>query len=143
MRENKKGYEAVHIHNPREVYEFMKNLRHSDRERFYSLSLDAKNKVVNCEEVSCGSASSTSAHPREVFKSAILSSSISVILVHNHPSGDPTPSIEDEALIRRLYEAGELLGIDVLDSVIIGEDSYYSFKEAGKIGNYRGAKNHL
>lgn len=81
-----------------------------------------------------GILTSTLVHPREVFKGAILSSANAIIVAHNHPSGDPTPSAEDSSLLRRLYSSGELLGIPVLDSVIIGSGRYYSAREAGEIG---------
>jgi DNA repair protein RadC len=130
----------MEIKSPEDVYGFMRDLRESDRERFYSLHLDARNAIVNCEEVSSGSVNTAMVHPREVFKSALLSSCTSIILVHNHPSGSPEPSFDDEKITRRLYECGDLLGIEVLDSVIIGEQSYYSFKEAGKMDGYKGKR---
>jgi DNA repair protein RadC len=140
VRESHRRYEPVSVTNPGDVYSFMSELRHSDRERFYSLHLDARNVIVNCEEVSSGSANTSIVHPREVFKSALLSSCTSIILAHNHPSGNPEPSLDDEKIIRRLYECGDLLGIEVLDSIMIGDDSYYSFKEAGKMNGYKGKK---
>lgn len=126
-------YEPREIRCPDDVYAFMRDLGESDRERFYSLHLDSRNSVVGCEEVSCGSAESSLVHPRELFKSAILSSSKSVIIVHNHPSGNPEPSDDDIRITKKLYDCGELLGIGLLDSIIIGRDSYYSFKEKGRM----------
>lgn len=140
VRENLAEYEPVRVTNPGDVYRFMSDLKHSDREKFYSLLLDTRNTIVNCEEVSCGSVNTAVVHPREVFKSALISSCTGIILVHNHPSGIPDPSIEDERLTKRLYECGELLGIDVLDSIIIGEERYYSFKEAGLLDGYKGKR---
>jgi DNA repair protein RadC len=107
-------------------------IRHADKEMFMVLHLDAKNKVVKEEVVSVGILDASLIHPREVFKSAIKESSRAVIFVHNHPSGDPAPSAEDEAITRVLKEAGELLDIPVLDHVIIGAGKWYSFKE-GKV----------
>jgi DNA repair protein RadC len=133
VKESLADYEPVRVSNPGDVYAFMSDLKHSDRERFYSLLLDSRNAIVNCEEVSCGTVNQAQIHPREVFKSALLSSCASVILVHNHPSGIPDPSLDDEKMTRRLCDCGSLLGIDVLDSIIIGEESYYSFKESGKL----------
>lgn len=101
-----------------------------DREEFLVLCLDQKNKVNSINSVSTGSLTATIVHPREVFKSAVLSSASSVILVHNHPSGDHTPSWEDKSMTRRLVEAGKLLGIEVLDHLVIGKDGYYLFKDA-------------
>lgn len=140
VKENLAEYEPVRLTNPGDVYRFMKDLKHSDRERFYSLLLDTRNAIVNCEEVSCGSVSASMVHPREVFKSALVSSCAGIILVHNHPSGIPDPSIDDEKITRRLYECGDLLGIEVLDSVIIGEERYYSFKESGLLDGYKGKR---
>ncbi len=138
VRENLAEYEPVSVCSPREVYEFMSGLSRSDRERIYSLHLDSKNVLMGCEEISCGTLSSSLVHPREVFKSAILSSCASIIVVHNHPSGDPQPSGDDEAVTRRLYDAGNLLGIDLLDSIILGDDCYYSFKESGGLERHAG-----
>lgn len=92
-----------------------------DREEFWCLHLDAKNRLVGYEVIAMGSMTAAIIHPREVFKGLILNSAASVIFLHNHPSGDTTPSGEDLALTKRLYEAGELLGIRVLDHIIIGD----------------------
>jgi len=97
-----------------------------DREHFMILHLDTKNRVIKDEIVSVGALTGTIAHPREVFKSAIKESAHSVILVHNHPSGDPAPSDEDLKMTERLLEAGEILGIKVLDHVIVGKEEWYS-----------------
>jgi DNA repair protein RadC len=140
VRESLEEYEPVRLEGPEDVYSFMKELQDSDRERFYSLFLDGRNTVISCEEVSSGSPNTTIVHPREVFKSAFLCSSTAVIFVHNHPSGDPEPSFDDKAVTGRLYQCGDLLGIDVLDSIIIGNGSYYSFEEKGLMDAYRGHK---
>jgi DNA repair protein RadC len=102
-------------------------LSSSDREHFMILHLDTKNRVIKDEIVSVGALTGTIAHPREVFKSAIKESAHAVILVHNHPSGDPTPSDEDLKMTERLLDAGEILGIKVLDHVIIGSATCWSF----------------
>jgi len=102
-----------------------------DREHFMVVGLDAKHAVIGINTVSIGSVTMSIVHPREVFKPLILMSASAVILAHNHPSGDPTPSQEDRALTRRLKECGELLGITVLDHVVLGEDRYYSFADHG------------
>ena len=100
-----------------------------DRESFAILHLDTENNIIKYEVVSVGILNASIIHPREIFKSAIKESSKSIILVHNHPSGDPEPSGEDEEITERLKKAGELLNIPVLDHVIISAGSYYSFKE--------------
>ena len=101
-----------------------------DREHFVVLLLDIKNKVIGINTVSIGNLDTAIAHPREVFKPAILSNAASILLAHNHPSGDPEPSREDVAITTRLVEAGKILGIDVIDHLILG-DGYRSLKEAG------------
>lgn len=102
------------------------------KEHFVTLHLDGKNRIVAMDRVSTGSLNQSIVHPRETFKTALLSSAAAVVLIHNHPSGDPAPSREDREITRRLKEAGELLGIRVLDHVIIGSDSnYFSFVEQG------------
>ena len=100
-------------------------------EHFYCLLLSTKNRINGIHEVSIGTLNAAVVHPREVFKAAILSNSAAVILVHNHPSGDPTPSPEDVQLTRQLVEAGKLLDMPVLDHVIIGNRRYSSLKEKG------------
>lgn len=96
-------------------------MRGLDREHFWALALDTKNGLIKVVQVSIGSLAVSIVHPRELFKDAIAVSASSVILVHNHPSGDPTPSTSDVQLTRRLAEAGRLLGIEVLDHVVIGD----------------------
>jgi len=129
VRENLDEYEPYRIEKPEDVYRFMQDLENSDRERYYTIFLDVKNQVLGCEEVSVGTLDRAYVHPREVFKSAILCSCASIILVHNHPSGDPYPSIEDRRVTDQLQKCGELLGIEVLDSIIIGHGRFYSFRE--------------
>ena len=112
----------------------------ADREHFVAVLLDAKNHVLCITTVSIGTLSSALVHPRELYKAAILANAASVIVAHNHPSGDPTPSAEDLALTKRLTEAGQLLGIPILDSVTIGcAGRYHSAKEAGLLASGRWA----
>ena len=106
----------------------------ADREHFYVVLLSTKNHVLAVELVSVGSLSASIVHPREVFKPAIKQSAAAIVVVHNHPSGDPTPSSEDIEFSKRLRQAGELLGICVLDHVIFGVDSFLSLQEAGHLG---------
>ncbi len=113
------------------------DLRALTRESLRALLLDTKYQLLRIEEISLGSLNESIAHPREIFRPALIYSAYAMILVHNHPSGDPTPSKADRVLTRRLVEVGALLQIGVLDHIIIGggllsgEPSYYSFKEAG------------
>ena len=105
----------------------------ADREQFHVLFLDSKNQLIGVNLVSQGSLASATVHPREVFKAAILANSAAIILTHNHPSGDPTPSREDHECTKRLCECGKLLGIKVLDHIVVGQLSHYSFADAGFI----------
>lgn len=107
-------------------------MRDLDREHFWALALDTKNGLITTLEISIGSLAVSIVHPRELFKEAIVASASSVILVHNHPSGDPTPSNSDIQLTRRLVEAGRILGIEVIDHVVIGDaDRWVSFVGEG------------
>lgn len=108
---------------------FMEELRHSREERFIITLLDAKCKMIGYEIVSKGSLTASIVHPREVYRVAIQKSAHSIIAVHNHPSGDPTPSEEDLHMTKRLQKVGDLVGIPLLDHIIIGDGIYKSFKE--------------
>jgi DNA repair protein RadC len=116
---------------PEQVYETFRFLMKETKEMFVTLHLDGKNRIMAMDLVSVGSLNQSIVHPREVFKTACLSNAASLILVHQHPSGDSTPSSEDIAITRRLKEAGEIMGIKVLDHVIVGEGAYLSFVERG------------
>ncbi|NPV81532.1 MAG: DNA repair protein RadC [Firmicutes bacterium] len=107
--------------------------RGTDREIFSVLLLNTKNQLIGANIVSVGNLNSSLVHPREVFKPAILANAFEVILVHNHPSGDPTPSRADIEITRRMIQAGDLLDIKVVDHVIIAEDRYVSMREKGLI----------
>ncbi len=111
----------------------MERMRYHDKEHFEALLLDTRNRLIAIRSVSIGSLSSNVAHPREVFHEAVAHSAASIIVAHNHPSGDPTPSKEDEALTRRLVQAGEILGIAVLDHLIIGDGRWVSMKAQGRM----------
>jgi DNA repair protein RadC len=106
-------------------------LHHETKEHFIALHLNSKNRLLCLEIVSTGSLNASIVHPKEVYKSALLSSAAAIVFVHNHPSGDPAPSREDIELTSRLREASELLGIRLLDHVIIGTDRHYSFADQG------------
>lgn len=133
IRERRPGYGPVTtIRDAKDVYAaFRTRAEQADREVFLALLVDGKNHVLGFHEVSVGSLTAALVHPREVFKAAILASAAAIILVHNHPSGDPEPSQEDHAITERLKQAGTLLGISVLDHVVIGHDAYRSFAETG------------
>lgn len=117
--------------SPQQVFEMFRELVHETKEHFLCLHLDGKNRIVCLDRVSVGSLNQSIVHVREVMKSVLLSSAAAIMLIHNHPTGDPNPSSEDIAITRRLKEAGELLGIPVLDHIIIGNGQYVSFVERG------------
>ena len=97
------------------------------------LCLNTKHRVIAYHEVSCGTLDSTLVHPREVFKAALLANTAAIIVSHNHPSGEPSPTLDDFDVTRRLETAGEVLGIPVLDHIVIGDRRYFSFKESGRL----------
>jgi len=116
----------------KEVFDhFHERLRHRKKEVFLSLLLDSKNRVIREVQVSEGSLNASIVHPREVFAPIIRESAAAVLFVHNHPSGDPSPSREDMELTTRLRDAGSLMGVRVLDHIIIGSGSYTSLADKG------------
>ena len=116
---------------PQQVYEAFKFLMLETKEVFACLHLDGKNKIVCLDLVSVGSLNQSIVHPREVFKTACISNAAAILCLHQHPTGDPTPSSEDIAITRRLKECGDLMGIKLLDHIIIGDGEYLSFVERG------------
>jgi len=106
-------------------------VREARQESFYTLLLDSKNRVIREVHISQGSLNASIVHPREVFAPAVRESAAAILLVHNHPSGDPTPSREDIEITTRLRQAGELMGVRVLDHIIIGSGTYVSFADRG------------
>lgn len=110
---------------------FRPRLARRDRESFHVLALDGRHRLLREEEVSVGTLTASLVHPREVFRGAIRVSAAAIVLVHNHPSGDPSPSAEDRSVTRRLSEAGRVLGIEVLDHVVVARGGHFSFREAG------------
>ena len=125
-------YQTRTISSPKDAYEMIKEqLEGLDREQFIIACLNTKNEPTNISVVSVGSLNKAIVHPREVFKTAILSNAASIMAFHNHPSGETTPSQQDIQLTNRLYQAGELLGIKLLDHLIIGDGTFTSLKEKG------------
>ena len=124
--------EREKLHCARTVYEAMRlRMRDLDNEEFHVLLLNTQNELLRDVRVSVGTADMSLVHPRDVFKSALAEAATSLVLVHNHPSGEPSPSPEDRAITMQLHTAGQMLSIPVMDHVIVGEGRYYSFKEAG------------
>ena len=125
-----KPLEKIHLSCPQDVADFlMPRLRYAAKEQFVVILLNSKNKVIGTEVVSEGSLSSSIVHPREVYAPAILHHAAVIMVAHNHPSGDPKPSLEDEEVTRMLSRSGKVLGIPMIDHVIIGDGNYYSFLE--------------
>ncbi|MBA7638036.1 hypothetical protein ES703_45685 [subsurface metagenome] len=120
------------VKTPEEVVNLVRGrLKGKQKEYFLALLLNTRNQLIKVAEISVGSLDSSLVHPREVFKEAISASAASAIFVHNHPSGDPTASEDDIKLTKRLVKAGEIVGIDVLDHIIIGDKKYLSLKREG------------
>ena len=120
------------ITGPEDVARYaMPHYRFEQKEHFAVLLLNTKNHVISMPEVSVGSLSASVVHPREVFRAAIDHAAAAMILLHNHPSGDPTPSREDIAVTERLVKAGKIMDIPVLDHVVLGRDRFISLKEKG------------
>ncbi len=127
-----RGKRPVEISNPQQAFQVLRErIEDWSREHFLVVLLDARHGVRGIETVSVGSLTASIVHPREVFKEAISASAASVIFAHNHPSGDTEASEDDIALTKRLAEAGEIVGINVLDHLIIGGKSFTSFKRLG------------
>ena len=126
----KKKGNKIKIKTAEDVFNYyVDHLQERKKEHFYVLLLDTKNKIISEELVSVGTLNSSLIHPREVFNPVIKSSANSIILIHNHPSGEIIPSCEDKNITKMLINAGKLLEIDVLDHVIIGKNKYFSFKD--------------
>lgn len=124
---------APAVTSPREALLQFQDLRSSPRECFAVLYLNSRNQPVGCERVAVGGLNVASLQPREVFGPALTLGAAAVILAHNHPSGDPTPSPEDLAVTRHLQEAGRLLGVEVLDHLVIASERFRSLRESGAL----------
>jgi len=126
--------DVVTVRSPYDAAMYMmEELRYLKKEHFICLFLNTKNHIIGKETLSMGTLNASLVHPREVFRAAIRSSSASIICMHNHPSGDPSPSPEDIQITQRLAEAGSLLGIEVLDHIVIGDGIFVSLKEQGHL----------
>ncbi len=130
VRENAPAWVSKRFTSAQQIFEMFYDLHMETKEHFIAIHLDGKNRISCFDRVSLGSLNQSIVHPRELFKTACLTSAAAIILLHNHPTGDPSPSREDLDITRRVKEAGELLGIKVLDHIIIG-DTYLSFVEQG------------
>lgn len=123
------------IRTPKDTYNVCKDLENCAQESFQTILLNTKNHMINRVLVTLGLVDSSLVHPREVFRTAIQNSASAIVLVHNHPSGDPTPSAEDIQITRKLVEAGRILDIKVLDHVVIGrgDTAFLSLRESGLV----------
>jgi DNA repair protein RadC len=137
IKENSGRYDvSKKIQSPEDVFEIVQKVIKASEyaeENLWLITLNTKNDITGIFTVSTGSLNSSIVHPREVFKRAVLQNAASIIICHNHPSGDPAPSKEDINITKRLKEAGDLIGIKLLDHLIIGDNSYTSLKEKGFI----------
>jgi len=122
------------IKNPQSVVKAIRSsIKDKAKEHFKLILLDNRNKIIDISTISIGTLNASLVHPREIFKEAIIHNSASVVLAHNHPSGDPEPSEEDIKITERLVESGKILGIEVIDHIVIGKTNFASFKERGLI----------
>jgi DNA repair protein RadC len=133
IRENAPDWVKSKCTSADNVFELFRDLAKEAKENFVALHLDSKNRIICYDTVSIGSLNASIVHPREVYKAALLSSAAAILFIHNHPSGETTPSREDFEITARLKDAGELLGIRVLDHLIVGETGYYSFANNGTL----------
>lgn len=132
VRENRASFPEATIRDSRTAVELLAPHFHGiDREQFVVCGLDAKHHIIGLNVVSVGSLTVSIVHPREVFKPLILMNACALLCAHNHPSGDPSPSPEDHALTDRLRNAGDLLGITLLDHIVLGDRYNYSFADQG------------
>ena len=134
IRSTYKEDKNIKLNRPENIYEFFKNkLIHLKQENLIAVFLDNKNKLIAYKTIFIGTINMSISHPREIFKEAIKNSCVYIILVHNHPSGDPTPSIADLKFTNQVYKTGKIIGIPLLDHLIIGNNNYYSFYDNGDL----------
>ena len=126
--------ESEHVTSPADAAQvLMGRLRYETHERFLVVLLNTKNRIISIRQISEGSLTSAVVHPREVYAPAIVAHAAAILVAHNHPSGDPYPSIDDRNLTAAISKAGDLIGIPLMDHIIIGDGRYYSFKERGDV----------
>jgi DNA repair protein RadC len=131
VKNPKRRFPRQVLREPRQVYDFVKEYAALDREYVFRLDLDVRHRAIGLELISVGTLDGALVHPREFLKGALLQNSYSVLMVHTHPSGDPEPSFADIDMTRRLFNAGQLLRVDLLDHIVVGRGRYFSFKEHG------------
>ena len=125
--------QAKLIRSPQDIFDYFSDMRNLRKEQLRGVYLNARNKIIHSETISIGTITSNLVHAPEVFRPALEFCAVGVIVVHNHPSGDPSPSDEDIAITQQLADAGKILGIKLIDHIIIAENSWTSLKEEGVI----------
>ena len=134
IRSTYKEDKNIKLNRPENIYEFFKNkLIHLKQENLMAIFLDNKTKLIDYKTIFIGTINMSVSHPREIFKEAMKNSSVYIILVHNHPSGDPTPSVADLKFTNQVYKTSKIIGIPLLDHIIIGNNKYYSFYDNGDL----------
>ena len=123
------------LSSPPAAYDYCRRLfpAHAAQEHVFAVLLDVRNQALGWVRVGVGTATASLIHPRDVFRAACLLNAAAVLLTHNHPSGDPTPSRDDDHITDRLRRAGDVLGVALLDHVVVGVDTYYSYREHGRL----------
>jgi DNA repair protein RadC len=129
----KQREETQKVKKPEDVYRFCEDMIHYSQEIVRVIYLDSKLNIINFDDITIGTANASLAHPRDIFKNAIKNNSISIIMIHNHPSGDPSPSIQDIELTEKIKQAGKILDINLNDHLIIGKGSFYSFSLSRRV----------
>ena len=137
VREHRSPYQrpklSTKITSANDVYRYLSEYQKLEREHFVALTLDGASRILKTRVISIGTLTQSLVHPREVFRPAILDSAAGIIVAHNHPSGQLTPSIEDRRVTKRLKEVGKIIGIELLDHVILTAYGYYGFNEEGEM----------
>ena len=126
----------VFFHDSKEVFNYMTCYAKADREIFVLIFLNSRNIVIDEEIHTVGDVDSSAVYPRQVFRSALMNNAVAIICVHNHPGGNNEPSGGDEDITKKLVRGGKLLGIRILDHIIVGDSSYYSFADKGLLEEY-------
>ena len=126
--------EGLNFSNPASIARYyMEDLRHANQEQMKLLLLNTKSRLIGETDISKGTVNPAVISPRELFVEALQKNAVSIVLLHNHPSGDPTPSKEDVLITRRIQEAGRLIGVELLDHIVIGDNCYVSLREKGLV----------
>lgn len=137
IREERSQYHRIKknpvITTASRAYEYLHEYHHLDREHFIAITLDGSSRVINTHTISIGTLNQSLVHPREVFYPAIKDKAVAIIIAHNHPSGQLSPSRADSQVTTRLKDAGKLIGIDIIDHIILTPDGFYSFQDEGEI----------